>query len=194
METLYERIKECNELEEKTGMTCWVIRKKGNEDYVVLTQEQTNILKLDVDKYDYVFCSDTPEIIYEQPIDEKGKPNKDFYNRVEDAIGYINKNYTKSTLDKRVLIKEYSVSMTNFSYIFKEITGYSFKKYLDKLRIEHAMSMMKHEKSLTNIAYDSGFSSYQNFTRTFKRIVKTTPAKYRDGYRPFSIGVDYSPS
>ena len=111
----------------------------------------------------------------------KGKPCVIFYDRVQAIIEYVNDNYTQPTLCKDDLVNRFFLSQTNFMMIFKELTGKPYKKYLDDLRIGHAIRLMKHENSFKIIAYASGFSSYQNFNRTFKRIVKTTPTEYRMG-------------
>ena len=34
--------------------------------------------------------------------------------------------------------------------------------------------------SLTDVAYQSGFDTYSNFSRSFKNICEVSPSKYRD--------------
>jgi len=59
-------------------------------------------------------------------------------------------------------------------------TGLSPHRYLLAHRIDRAKEMMNdHERSLTQIALDCGFSGSSQFSVVFKRIVGVSPRQYR---------------
>ena len=63
---------------------------------------------------------------------------------------------------------------------FKEIWGLSPMKYVNALRIERAKQLLSTtEKSITDIAYETGFGSIHYFTRYFKDSTGITPSEYR---------------
>lgn len=62
------------------------------------------------------------------------------------------------------------------------LTGYAPSAYILRLKIRKACELMDEdsEMSLTDIAYQSGFDTYSNFSRSFKSICEVSPSKYRD--------------
>jgi YesN/AraC family two-component response regulator len=65
------------------------------------------------------------------------------------------------------------------SKIFKEETGYTFKQYLNMIRIENSKKLLKEgDLSLMDICYLVGFSDQSHFSRTFKKISGMSPKKY----------------
>jgi AraC family transcriptional regulator len=69
---------------------------------------------------------------------------------------------------------------TSFCRAFKQSTGLSPHRYLLVQRINRAKEMMiDHERPLTQIALDCGFSSSSQFSVVFKRITGLSPRRYR---------------
>lgn len=64
----------------------------------------------------------------------------------------------------------------------RALTGYAPSAYILRLKIRKACELMDEdsEMSLTDIAYQSGFDTYSNFSRSFKSICEVSPSKYRD--------------
>ncbi len=64
----------------------------------------------------------------------------------------------------------------------KALTGYAPSAYILRLKIRKACELMDAdaEMSLTDVAYQSGFDTYSNFSRSFKNICEVSPSKYRD--------------
>ncbi len=74
-------------------------------------------------------------------------------------------------------------SKYHFTRLFKNFTGTSFYKYLNKKRIEHAEKLLVDpELSITEVALQSGFSSLSAFIRMFKLIKDCTPTEFRNLY------------
>lgn len=69
---------------------------------------------------------------------------------------------------------------TQFANITKRLTGYPPLNYLSRIRIERACKLLGEENlSITDIAFECGFSSSQYFSETFKKSIRMTPSEYR---------------
>lgn len=71
---------------------------------------------------------------------------------------------------------------TRFVHYCRKITNLSPMQYLAKLRLDTAADMLRREpgKSITEIAFDCGFSSSQYLATTFRKQFGTTPRRFRD--------------
>src|SRR3989442_1420035 len=73
-----------------------------------------------------------------------------------------------------------SLSESHFARRFRNSFGTSVHQYLIQLRIDHAKHLLAHsDKPLVEIALQSGFYDQPSFTRTFTRIERTTPSRWR---------------
>jgi AraC-like DNA-binding protein/quercetin dioxygenase-like cupin family protein len=70
-----------------------------------------------------------------------------------------------------------------FCKYFKRITRKTFIGMVIDYRIDHAAQQLVHsDLSITQIAFDSGFSDLSNFYRTFRAKKKFTPLSYRKSF------------
>lgn len=71
-------------------------------------------------------------------------------------------------------------SKYHFERLFKQYTNMSFYQYLTWQRISVAERLLlDSDTSITDIAYQSGFSSGTSFARTFRQIMHYTPSEFR---------------
>jgi len=71
--------------------------------------------------------------------------------------------------------KKHPVYLTR---VFKKHYGFDIKTFQKNLRIGHALAeSLNTNRSLTEIAYDSGFSDQSHFNREFKKSTGFTPKK-----------------
>lgn len=97
------------------------------------------------------------------------------------------KNMIQDQLDTQLVfdLKQISSGLAlNPSYLSREFHKYfedlNFGEYIRKLRIEKAMAFIENPAySLTEIAYLTGFSDQNHFTRIFKQSTGKTPSAYR---------------
>lgn len=83
------------------------------------------------------------------------------------------------TLDAAAAIAGFS--KFHFTRLFKDFTGTSYYKYLNRKRIEHAEKLLiDPEISVTEVALQSGFSSLSAFIRMFKIVKGCTPTEFRN--------------
>lgn len=96
------------------------------------------------------------------------------------VINYLNCNYTeKITLDD--VASHVYLSRTYLSKIFKEEIGDSFTNYINNLRIDKSKQYLLDERiPLVDVANLVGFDDQSYFSKVFKKIVGTSPMKYRE--------------
>jgi AraC-like DNA-binding protein len=102
--------------------------------------------------------------------------------RFERLISIIKRNYGNPdfTLERAAI--EAGLSKFYFSRFFKEQAGENFHIWLARLRVRHARECLAEEnKSITDIAYQCGFSSIATFNRVFRFYTGTSPSGFRDG-------------
>ncbi len=99
------------------------------------------------------------------------------------ALDYIKRNYmNKLTLDE--VAEHVYFSGTYFSKIFKNETGTTFNKYLNKVRISASKQMLKDkDMALADIADAVGFHDQSHFSKMFKTVTGTSPKKYRESLK-----------
>lgn len=104
--------------------------------------------------------------------------NNSNYSVVQKAIDYINLNLT-SDLSLDSLASYVCLSPIHFHNCFKVATGKTLHEYVEERRIKKAVNMLTTTNStLTEIAYECGFSSQSYFSFVFKRAMKLTPREY----------------
>lgn len=65
---------------------------------------------------------------------------------------------------------------------FHKVFGMSFPAILNTYRLEHALELLaRTDKSVTEIAFESGFQSVRAFNSSFRAHTGTTPSAYRRG-------------
>ncbi|WAM31495.1 response regulator transcription factor [Caldicellulosiruptor naganoensis] len=102
---------------------------------------------------------------------------------ISQAVEYINNNFTKN-ISLEEMSKFLNVSPYYFSKIFKKSMGINFKKYLIKLKIEHAQKLLKETNMpIKEIAYEVGFDDPNYFIKAFKKYTGTTPATLRSSQK-----------
>jgi AraC family transcriptional regulator of arabinose operon len=81
-------------------------------------------------------------------------------------------------------IREYAqklnVSESYFQYLYKSLFGISFQQDLIQMRVEYAKYIMiTSNLTLAQVAEMCGYTNEIHFYRQFKKLVGTTPAKFR---------------
>jgi YesN/AraC family two-component response regulator len=97
----------------------------------------------------------------------------------EKAVKYINSNYMKD-LSLIAIADDLEVTAVYLSSYFKKVSGTNVITYLNKIRIEVALDIMKNNRKmkLNEISEKVGFPNADTFTRQFKKIIGITPNKY----------------
>lgn len=93
---------------------------------------------------------------------------------------YVFTHYTEQiTLEK--IAADIGYSSAYLSRVFKEKTGINLFSFINKVRIEAAMTDLRTtDYTVAEIAKRNGFESVGYFTRVFKKMTDITPGYYRD--------------
>ncbi|MBN2363449.1 AraC family transcriptional regulator [candidate division WOR-3 bacterium] len=107
---------------------------------------------------------------------------KEYISRINRAMDFIQSNLQNSLTLKEIAGVS-NFSPYHFHRIFSSIVGETLNNFINRLRIEKAASLLlsKKDKSVTEIAYDCGFSSSSSFARAFKEMYKMSASDWRGG-------------
>lgn len=107
------------------------------------------------------------------------------------ATNIVNLHINDEKFDVQIFARELGVSRTILFTKIKGITGQTPNDYIISLRLKHAMAKLQNEpdKSIADIAYESGFTSPSYFIRCFKNTYNMTPAVFRKQLKISDISV-----
>jgi len=95
---------------------------------------------------------------------------------------YINENYQDSSLSLKKISEVFNISESYFSYLFKAETKQNFSEYLELLRMNRAMHLVKTTTTnLSDLYLEVGYNNANSFRRAFKKIHGVAPKTIRDG-------------
>ena len=99
---------------------------------------------------------------------------------VDKIMAITQEHYLDPMFSVFYVSEQLNVSNAYVSKAFKKGTGRNMLDYVQRLRIDHAKSLMSQpELTLSAIATQSGFCSDVSFIRVFKKLEGVTPGKYR---------------
>ena len=99
---------------------------------------------------------------------------------IQDSTAVIRRRIFSELLCVEDVAEECGVSTAHLIRSFSRHMGMTPKKYMDRLRVERACELLKcTDKSMEEIAAESGFSEARHMRRVFHEIVGTSPREYR---------------
>lgn len=106
-------------------------------------------------------------------------------SRIHRVIDYIDANIDKD-LTLEGLASVASFSRFHFHRIFRAFVGETLNQYVTRLRLEKAATLLTSnpKTSITEIAFDCGFSSSATFARAFKEAFRMSASEFRSR-RPY---------
>lgn len=145
-----------------------------------MAQEMTRVLLNYIDNN--VLLMQTPS----PPPEKQNRPLQDFTLPASVKM-FIDDNFHEP-IRLEALAQKFRVSPFYISHEFKKRYGYSPMDYLLKRRLGEAQTLLTTADeqgtldSITNIAYQVGFSNLSHFQSYFKNKVGKTPGQYRNEY------------
>lgn len=92
----------------------------------------------------------------------------------------IKDNYSNTEFDVSVIMDSLAMSRASLYNKMKHITGLGINTYINKYRIAVACSLLADtNKTIADIAFETGFTSQRYFSTVFKQITDKTPSNYR---------------
>lgn len=115
---------------------------------------------------------------YEKQVKEQNIPENS--SELLEAVDLFIENNLDKDISVFNLAKLAGFSENHFRVQFKKITDMSPLKYVNMKKVDAAREMlMDSKKSITEIAFDLGFSSCQYFSTFFKKQTSFTPDEFR---------------
>ncbi len=100
-------------------------------------------------------------------------------DKINDACSYMIA-HCQQELTLETVAKYVGFNPCYFSRVFKEATRFRFVEYLMLQRVNAAQLLLTNsDKSITEIAFASGFKSISSFNRVFKQYRGCSPREYR---------------
>jgi len=99
--------------------------------------------------------------------------------RLNTVRQYIEQHYTEA-ITNRTLAERIHLSEDRFNHLFKECMGVSPLQYMNEVRLDKAMHLLKSGRcSVTEVAAMVGFEDYNYFGRIFRRKFGITPSQIK---------------
>jgi AraC-like DNA-binding protein len=102
--------------------------------------------------------------------------------RMNKVYNYVYNNIT-SSFDISEIAGLLNMSVSAFCHYFKKRTQKTFTQFINETRIGNAKRLLiETDKSIAEIAYDSGYHSLSNFNKQFNFLEKSSPKNFRENY------------
>lgn len=133
-----------------------------------------DIIKANIREFWYLLRRKLPSSDTEKSRSRRNALLDDF----QKLLAYLDENYYENiTLNQAAGYLHFSTS--HFSKTFSKLTGTHFVTYLNRIRVEHAATLIKNSpQKMTEIALSCGFNNIRTFNRVFKEITGYTPSQF----------------
>jgi AraC-like DNA-binding protein len=139
-----------------------------------LLRIQNNALGL----LEYFFCNRHRSLLGVNPVSDID--NEDDLSLIREVESYISEYYCSDTFTVDSILKKTYTSYHRLNFLFKSIHGMTISEYIRNKRIEKSKEMIAdNAKSISQIAYEIGYSSISNYILAFKKVYQITPGKYK---------------
>lgn len=103
--------------------------------------------------------------------------------RINAAHQYVFRNFT-GRIDHEAMARNAGMSASAFSRYFRRLTGRTVSETVNEVRIGHARRMLiETDRTISEVAYASGFESLSNFNRRFRDISGISPREFRQQHQ-----------
>lgn len=152
-------------------------------EYLEIFKSLLNYQEIEIEANNVILQSLILKLVYMLNKDSKkqlysGSLKNSGYDVIEKSIKYI-KDHITEDLSLETVSKNASLSPIHFHNTFKVATGKTLHEYVEEQRIKKAVVLLTTTAlTLSEIAYNSGFSSQAYFSYVFKRRMNMTPREY----------------
>lgn len=93
-------------------------------------------------------------------------------------------NHFKEPIALSTVAAMANMSISAFCRYFKRATKKTYVEFVNEMRVGHAcQALVNTDKTILQIAYDSGFNTIANFNKQFLKIKKMKPSVYKKKFR-----------
>ncbi len=104
--------------------------------------------------------------------------NQHHYLQTQSVVKTINQSFGFDSI--RSICNNYKMTEKSLQRLFHHYVGISPKKYSDIVRINHAIKLLKTDKSFFDVTFESGFYDQAHFIRALKKYTGYTPAELKN--------------
>ena len=120
----------------------------------------------------YALCD---QYLKQIPLSERKSRNDDLICRLLD---YVEEHY-REDLTLTSVAEQFGYEYHYLSRILNQSYHINFSSLVNEYRLDHAVRLLETtDKSITDIAMESGFQSIRNFNHVFQRVIGVSPANY----------------
>ena len=147
----------------------------------VLPGNRAELLQIQNDSLgllEYFLCNRHRSLLGMSPVSDI--ENEDDLTLIREVESYISEFYCSDTFTVDSILKKTYTSYHRLNFLFKSIHGMTISEYIRNKRIEKSKEMIAdNAKSISQIAYEIGYSSISNYILAFKKVYQITPGKYK---------------
>lgn len=137
----------------------------------LITETMPNLLRLK--SCLYVICD---EFLAQTELVDRSEKNLGLMNAISD---YVSENYCKK-ITLAQIAEQLGYNYCYLSKAFHKIFRMSFASYMNTYRFGKACELLiETERSITDVAMESGFQSIRSFNEIFCQMAGVSPGKYR---------------
>jgi len=104
---------------------------------------------------------------------------KDRASALPEMLVYI-VTHANENLTLRSVADQLGYSYHHLSHLFNEYVGMSFPQFVNAHRIFNCLRVLRNSSdSISDIAFEFGFSNIRSFNRNFRELIGMTPGEYR---------------
>jgi AraC family transcriptional regulator len=123
--------------------------------------------------------------------DKKTQLIEKIKNLLVNEIHYSRKERSESENFSDYLSRKLSSDYSYLSHLFSSIEGTTIEKYIIAQKIEKAKELLVYgELTLSEIAYELGYSSVQHLSGQFKKVTGLTPSHFKEVGNQKRIPID----
>jgi AraC-like DNA-binding protein len=106
------------------------------------------------------------------------------HHRIQEAIAFMQANFA-SRMTREEVARVAGLSPSHFSRLFHALVGLPPHEYLDRCRLRSAQESLStgEERSVADIAADTGFADQAHFARHFRRTFGKSPQEFRRAHK-----------
>ena len=100
--------------------------------------------------------------------------------RINDIYDFVHSNFIRA-IPLEEIADEVNMTVPAFCRYFKKQSGKTFTQFVNEFRVIHACKLLTEEqKSITDIAFESGFNNFSHFNKLFRAKTNMSPSEYRN--------------
>ncbi|GGA10181.1 hypothetical protein GCM10008018_64520 [Paenibacillus marchantiophytorum] len=160
-------------LDQKALMESPMFEKMKDRIIGIQTQEGTEVISREITEIIVAMCG----LI-------SSKKSDIHIKTVKQINDYIGEMYADPDLNLYRIAEKVERPEKYISQLFKEVTGTNLSDHLEKVRMDHAAELLKHnEYNVDEIAIHVGYNSSHSFRRAFKRVMGVSPTTFRQSIK-----------